>query len=47
MNRWFWRTAVALIMLVITAVGCGSSTEEPAALPEVAGPAFVLFYTDN
>ncbi|WP_420645251.1 hypothetical protein [Candidatus Leptofilum sp.] len=47
MNRWIWKTAVALIVLLFTAVSCGSSDAEPAAVPEVTGPAFVLFYTDN
>ncbi|MEZ4592151.1 MAG: hypothetical protein R3D55_13565 [Chloroflexota bacterium] len=45
MTRWFWGTAVLLITVLFTAVGCSSS--EPAALPEVPGPAFVFFYTDN
>lgn len=45
MRRWLWGTAVFLITVLFTAVSCGSG--EPAALPEVTGPAFVFFYTDN
>jgi len=45
MRRWLWGTAVFIITVLFTAVSCGSS--EPTALPEVTGPAFVFFYTDN
>lgn len=45
MKRWFWGTAVSLITLLFTMVSCGSA--EQAALPEISGPAFVFFYTDN
>lgn len=46
-KRWFWETAVLLITVLVTAVGCSSGEAEPALLPEVTGPAFVFFYTDN
>lgn len=47
MKRWLWGTAVLLVMLLLTAVSCGSGEAEPTPLPEVTGPAFVFFYTDN
>ena len=31
--------------LALLAVGCGDASD--AAQPSIAGPAFVLFYTDN
>lgn len=46
-KRWLWGTAVFLIMVLFTVVSCGSGDAEPATLPEVTGPAFVYFYTDN
>ncbi|MCA9919938.1 MAG: hypothetical protein KC445_18400 [Anaerolineales bacterium] len=45
MRRWLWGTAVFIITILGMAVSCGSG--EPTALPEVTGPAFVFFYTDN
>jgi hypothetical protein len=47
MKRWVWVTAVSLITLLFAAVSCGSTETEQEALPEIAGPAFVFFYTDN
>ena len=47
MKRWFWVTAVSLFALLFAMVSCGSEDNEPATLPEITGPAFVLFYTDN
>ncbi|MCB9007786.1 MAG: hypothetical protein H6656_10540 [Ardenticatenaceae bacterium] len=47
MKRWFWGTAVSLMVLLFATVSCGSGSEESEALPDIAGPAFVLFYTDN
>jgi hypothetical protein len=47
MKQWVWVTAVSLILLLFATVGCGTPDSEPEALPEIAGPAFVFFYTDN
>ena len=46
MKQFVWRTAVAFIALLGIAVACTASPDE-AVLPEMSGPAFVLFYTDN
>lgn len=47
MRRWFWGTAVLLMTLLATAVGCGAGEAAETGLPEVAYPAFLFFYTDN
>jgi hypothetical protein len=47
MKRWFWGTAVSLMALLLATVSCGSVENEALAVPEISGPAFVLFYTDN
>jgi hypothetical protein len=51
MKRWVWVTAVSLIAFLFAIVGCGApdgaSDSEAEALPEISGPAFVFFYTDN
>ncbi|MCA9943595.1 MAG: hypothetical protein KC449_08955 [Anaerolineales bacterium] len=46
MKHFFWRTAVALLTVLFAFAACNSAEEE-AILPEISGPAFVLFYTDN
>lgn len=46
MNHRFFKTAVALITLLFVASACSNATQE-AETPEIAGPAFILFYTDN
>jgi len=47
MKRWIWVTAVSFIILLFASVSCGSTESEPEILTEIAGPAFVFFYTDN
>jgi hypothetical protein len=46
MKQIAWRTAVALIVLLGIAAACTAAADE-AVLPEISGPAFILFYTDN
>ena len=47
MKQLVWVTAVSLITLLFATVSCGSAESEQEALPEIAGPAFLFFYTDN
>lgn len=47
MKRWVWLTAVSLFIMLFAAVSCGQSDAELEVLPEISGPAFVFFYTDN
>ena len=46
MNRYFWKTAVALVALLFSVAACNGSSDEADSL-EINGPAFILFYTDN
>lgn len=47
MKRSVWVTAVSLMAFLFAGVGCGAPDAKPEALPEISGPAFVFFYTDN
>ncbi len=47
MNKKVWLALLGLLVLAITTACAGDTPMDEPVVPEVTGPALVLFYTDN
>jgi hypothetical protein len=47
MNKKVWLVFLGLLILALTAACSGETSVDAPAVPEITGPALVLFYTDN
>ncbi len=47
MNKKAWLALLGLLVLALTAACAGNTQTEDPEVPEITGPALVLFYTDN